>query len=70
LNSTLRDELSASLLKLATNYGLYTTERAVILPLFDGPEGLTVRAERAKVHVKSVYGVSSMEFKALTGKVY
>jgi hypothetical protein len=70
LNSTLRDELSAKLLSLATNYGTYTTQRAVILPLFDGPEGLSVRAERAKLHVKSVYGVSSMEFKALTGKIY
>lgn len=66
----LRDAADSSNQNLATAYGVYTTERAKILPMFDGPEGLTVRAERAKAHVRSVYGAQSPELKALTGKTY
>ena len=56
--------------ELATAYATYTVERAKVLPMFDGPEGLTVRAERAKAHVRSVYGAQSPELKALTGRIY
>lgn len=66
----LHDQASSANQNLATAYGTYTTQRAVILPLFDGPEGLTVRAERAKAHLRSVYGPQSPELKALTGKTY
>ena len=66
----LHDQASSANQNLATAYGTYTTQRAVILPLFDGPEGLTVRAERAKAHLRSVYGPQSPELKALTGKIY
>ncbi len=68
--SDLHNEASTKNLSLATAYGTYTTERAKILPMFDGPDGLTVRADRAKAHVRTVYGPQSPELKALTGKVY
>jgi len=66
----LRDNASTKNLNLATAYGNYTNERAKLLPMFDGAEGLTIRAERAKAHVRSVYGPQSPELKALTGKTY
>lgn len=67
---TLRDDASAKNTELAVAYATYTVERAKVLPMFDGPEGLTVRAERAKAHVRSVYGAQSPELKALTGRTY
>jgi hypothetical protein len=67
---TLLADASTANTDLAKAYGLYTTQRAIILPMFDGPEGLAVRAERAKAHVRSVYGPQSPEFKALTGRTY
>ena len=67
---TLRDDASAKNTELAVAYATYTVERAKVLPMFDGPEGLTARAERAKAHVRSVYGAQSPELKALTGRTY
>jgi len=65
-----RDSLNTLLLTLGTHLAEYQAQRAIILPLFDGPDSLHERAERAKVHVKRVYGSKSIEYKALTGKTY
>ena len=61
---------SAKHTALTKSYGLYTNEKAKVLPEFDGPEGLVVRTEHAKAHVRNVYGSDSSQLKALTGKIY
>ena len=55
---------------LITAYGIYIKERGKVLPMFDGIDGLAVRAARAKAHVSYMYGPHSAELKALTGKTY
>ena len=68
--STVRDDAQNALNKLVVARVAMTNQLAIIIPMFEGAGSLSDRATRAKLHVKRVYGVNSLEFKALTGKIY
>lgn len=67
---TLRDSFGLKLKDLAIAEIAYKSEISKIAHLFDGPSSLHERAERAKAHIKRVYGKDSLEYKSLTGKSY
>ena len=70
INKNICADASSENLTIANAYGVYANEKSKILPMFDRAEGLTIRAERSKAHIRSVYNAQSSELKALTGKTY
>ena len=67
---SLKEKAGTELKALANLHILYINQLGIIHPLFDGPDSLHERAERAKMHIKRVYGIDSAEYKSLTGKSY
>ena len=66
----LAGKATLALKNLASLHGLYINQLSLLHPLFDGPDSLHERAERAKMHIKRVYKSDSPEYKSLTGKSY